>query len=220
MNQTPNQKAAENEQVVLKLDHIDDEIMWPEFDGDEMRVGWVDAFVGTKVLLLNVKWIRRIYAFGGKLYVVYDAEDASRYERFTAPLPELAVELKFEIYEDRIYDGDHYCRIYRLEIDTFDEVKQFVSKLLRVEAGPDEYLVPPHSRPLNFTLTPIDVMLFGHHIKGIAVVENPAFDFLGGRDEYAGRYAVVVDDDGFYTLIPIKGEADASHLARLQGLYQ
>ena len=71
MNRTQDQKP--DGQVVLKLDHIDDEIMWPEFDGDEMRVGWVDAFVGTKALLLNVKWIRRIYAFGGKLYVVYDA---------------------------------------------------------------------------------------------------------------------------------------------------
>jgi hypothetical protein len=180
---TAQTQGAEGGQVVLKLDHIGNEIMWPEFDGDEMRVGWVDAFVGTKALLLNVKRIRRIYAFGGKLYVVYDAEVASRYERFAAPLPELAVELKFEIYEDRIYDGDRHCRIYRLAIDASDELKQFVSKLLRVEVGPDEYLVPPQSRPLNFTPTPIDVMLFGHHIKGIAVAENPAFDFLGDRDD-------------------------------------
>ena len=207
MSQTQEQKNTVNNQVILKLDHIDGEIKWPEFDGGEMRVGWVDAFAGTKALLLNVRWIRKIYAFGGKLYVVYDAEVASRYERFAAPsLPELAVELKFEIYEDRIHDGDHRCRIYRLVIDAADEVRQFISKLLRVEAG-DEFLVPPPSRPLNFTLTPIDVALFGHYIKGIAVAENPAFDFLGERDEYRGRYAVVVDDDGFYTLFRIKGEA-------------
>jgi len=221
MSQTQEQKNAVNNQVILKLDHIDGEIKWPEFDGDEMRVGWVDAFSGTKALLLNVKWIRKIYAFGGKLYVVYDAEDAGRYERFAVPsLPELAVELKFEIYEDRIHDGDHRCRIYRLVIDAADEVRQFVSKLLRVEVGHNYLMLLPQSRPLNFTLTPIDVALFGHYIKGIAVAENPAFDFLGERDEYRGRYAVVVDDDGFYTLFRIKGEPDPSYLARLQGLRQ
>jgi hypothetical protein len=204
----------------LKLDHIDGEIKWPEFDGNEMRIGWVDAVAGTKTLLLNVKRIRKIYAFGGKLYVVYDAEVASRYERFAmSSLPELAVELKFEVYEDRIYDGDRYCRMYRLGIDASDEVKQFVSKLLRVEAG-NEFLVPPSARPLNFTLVPIDVALFGRHIKGVTIAENPAFDFLGERNEYRGRYAVVVDDDGFYTLVHIKAEPDPSYLPHLQGLRQ
>jgi hypothetical protein len=104
-------------------------------------------------------------------------------------------------------------------IDAADEVKQFVSKLMRVEAG-DEFLVPPPSRPLNFTLTPIDVTLFGRSLRGIAIAENPAFDFLGGRDQYCGRYVVVVDDESFFTLVRIKGEADPSYLARLQGLRQ
>jgi hypothetical protein len=219
MSQTQEQKNAVNNQVILKLDHIDDEVMWPVFDGNgnEMRVGWVDAFAGTKALLLNVKRIRKIFAFGGKLYVVYDAEVASRYERFAvSSLPELAVELKFEIYEDRIHDGDNRCRIYRLAIDAADEVRQFISKLLRVEVGHNYLMLLPQSRPLNFTLTPIDVALFGHHIKGIAVAENPAFDFLGDRDEYRGKYAVVVVDDGFYMLFRIK--ADPSYLPHLQDL--
>ncbi len=222
MAQTQEQKNAVNNQVILKLDHIDDEIRWPEFDGDEMRIGWVDAFASTKSLMLNVMRIRKIYAFGGKLYVVYDAEVASRYERFAVPsLPELAVELKFGIYEDRIRDGDHRCRIYRLVIDADDEVRQFISKLFGVEVKHNYLMLLPQSRPLNFTLTSIDVMLFGHHIKGIAVAENPAFSFEGERDEYRGRYAVVVDDDGYYMLFRIKGEPDpSSYLARLQGLRQ
>jgi hypothetical protein len=102
-------------------------------------------------------------------------------------------------------------------IDAADEVRQFISKLLRVEVGHNYLMLLPQSRPLNFTLTPIDVALFGHYIKGIAVAENPAFDFLGERDEYRGRYAVVVDDDGFYTLFRYKGEPN---LSRLQGLRQ
>jgi hypothetical protein len=192
--------------VVLRFDHIDDEVRWPMFSGGKMVAGWVEAAAGIRRTLLNAVRIRKIYAFDGRLYVLYDAEDAQRYGRYLAPLPPLAVELDYDIYPEKIRGDECTCRIWRFSVSGLYEEERFIRKLLGVEAEP-EYDLSNASYPLNFTLIPVDITLYMKHIDGIAVVENPRFKQCDGRDTYEGKYVVLADEVGF-SLFRIKGDVD------------
>ena len=202
--------------VILRFDYIDDEIMWPEFDADgRLRVGWVRAVSGIRRTLLNVVRIKRIYAYDGKLYVLYDAEDIQRYGQYLAYLPTHAIELDYEIYYERLRDGD--CKIWRLSIGTLYEEERFIQKLFGVEVEL-EHILPQDMWPVNFSIIPLDVTLYTKRIRGIAVVKNPQFgDRRGGKTAYEGRYVVLVDEYGGYALYRIKNDVDVD-LKKLSGL--
>jgi len=200
--------------VVLKFDYIDDEIQGPEFDASgRMRVGWVTAFaVGNRRTLLNVARIRKVYAYGGQLYILYDAENVERYSQYLAQLPPLAVELDFDVHYQRLYDGDCACKIWRFSISTLYEEERFIKKLLGVEAEM-EHSLPDASYPLNFTLIPVNIMLYTKRIDGIAVVKNPRFKSCNDEDTYEGKYVVFADETGF-SLYRIKNDVDIKQLKK------
>jgi len=207
--------------MILRFDYIDDEIMWPEFGADGvLKVGWVRAVSGIRRTLLNVVRIKRIYAYGGKLYVLYDAEDIQRYGQYLAPLPSLAVELDHEINYERLRDGSCICRIWRLSISTLYEEERFIKKLLDVEVEM-EHSLSNASYPLNFTLMPADIALYTKYLNGIAVVENPRFKLCSDENTYHGKYVVLVDEVGF-SLYRIKDDVDISQLKKrlLEKLYE
>jgi len=196
--------------VVLKFDYIDDEIWEPEVDEKgNVKRGWVKAVSGINRPLLNIARIKRLYVFGGKLYVLYDAENIERYSKYMTPLPPLAVELDYEVYPDR--NGD--CKIWRFSINTTYEVERFLERLgVEVEL---EHVMPQDVRPVNFSLTPVDVTLYSHRIVGIAMVDDPQFVGPGGASTYEGRYVVVQDDFGGYSLYRvIKGDVDLEKALR------
>jgi muconolactone delta-isomerase len=200
--------------VVLAFDYIDDEIRWPEFDiRGRLRAGWVKVAAGVDRPLLNVVKIKKVYAFGGKLYVLYDAEDVQRYEKYLAQLPPLAVELDYEMYQDSLYDGDCTCKMWRFSINTLYEEERFLQKLLGAEVELAHFL-PQDAQPVNFSIIPIDVMLYANHIKGIAVVENPQFKG-SGEDVYKGKYVVLADSYG-YALFRIKDDEELKKLVGLE----
>jgi hypothetical protein len=216
---------------VLKVNYISNVIEWPESDGDgKLKGGWVEARANLRILLLDVKRIEKVYAFGGLLYVVYNAEDVDKYADFTTPLPDFAVELEHYIYEERTRDVACDCarkcecvgRIYRLHVGAPNEVEQFIAKTLRVDVEPNKERVSLAARPLNFTLMPVNITLYTKQVAGIAIAENPEF-YLGSIApemydiiKYSGKYIVVYGSDG-YTLFRYKGEPN---LSRLQGLRQ
>ena len=197
--------------MILRFDYIDDEIMWPEFGADgRLLTGWVRAVSGIRRTLLNVVRIKRIYAYGGKLYVLYDAEDVQRYGQYLAPLPSLAVELDYDIHYEKINSGSCTCKIYRFAISDLYEEERFIQKLLGVEVEL-EHVLSPASYPLNFTVIPVDVILYTRHITGIAVVENPKFRFCKDENVYEGKYVIITDGAGF-SLYRIKSDVDMPHL--------
>jgi len=199
--------------VVLKFNYIDDEIQWPEFNGGKMVSGWVTAVAGSRRVLLNVIRIKRIYAYGGDIYVVYNAESVDRYSKYVAPLPPLAVELDFDIHYQQLYsDGGCTCKIWRLSINSVYEEERFIKKLLDVEVEM-EHTLSNASYPLNFTMLPIDVTLYMKHIGGIAVVKNPRFRLCNDGDAYRGKYVVLADETSF-SLYRIKGDVDISQMKK------
>jgi hypothetical protein len=202
--------------VILRFDYIDDEIMWPEFRGGRLISGWVRAVSGIRRVLLNVVRIKKVYAYDGKLYVLYDAEDVQRYGQYLAQLPPLAVELDHEIYYERVYDGDCTCKIWRLSISTLYEEERFLQKLgAEVEL---EHLLPVDVWPVNFSIIPVDITLYTKRIRGIAVVKNPQFEGRGyEKTTYEGRYVILVDEYGGYALFRIKSDVDVD-LKKLLGL--
>jgi len=198
--------------VVLKFDYIDDQIQWPEFSGGKMVVGWVMAISGIDRPLLNVARIKKVYAYGGKLYVLYSAESAERYSKYAAPLPPLAVELDYDIYPEKIQDSGCVCKIWRFSISALYEEERFIRKLLGVEAEM-EHSLSDASYPLNFTMVPVDITLYTKRIDGIAVVENPRFKFCQEENTYEGKYVVLADKTG-YSLYRIKDDVDVAQLRR------
>jgi hypothetical protein len=196
---------------VLKFDYIDDEILRPEHKNGELVSGWVRAASGINRPLLNIARIKKIYAYDGKLYVLYDAdaENVEDYSRYTAPLPPLAVELDYNIHLEPIYgDGGCACKIWRLSISALNEEEKFIRKLLGVEAELEADL-PWTSYPLNFTMIPVNITLYTRRITAIAVVKNPKFRLCREESTYRGKYVVLADGSG-YSLYRIKGDVDAS----------
>jgi hypothetical protein len=200
-------------EVVLKFDYIDDEIHWPEFSGGRMVVGWVTAVADIRRVLLNVARIKKVYAYGGKIYVIYDAESVDRYSKYIAPLPPHAVELDFDIHYQRLYGDGCTCKIWRFSISTLYEEERFIKKLLDVEVEM-EHSLSNASYPLNFTLIPVDIVLYTKHIDGIAVVENPRFRQCKDEDTYHGKYVVLAEDETGFTLYRIKDDVDISQLKK------
>jgi len=197
--------------VILKFDYIDDEIWEPEVDEKgNVKRGWLKAVSGIRRPLLSIERIKRLYVFGGKLYVLYDAPNAESYSEYAAQLPKLAVELDYKIAVERTYCGECTCRGYRFVINAMYEVERLLEKLLGVAVERGEAL-PKEARPANFSLAPIDITLYSRRIVGIAVVENPRFEEPGrGEATYRGRYVVLVDDYGSYLLYRVisGGEVD------------
>jgi hypothetical protein len=192
---------AETE-VVLKFVYIDDEVMWPEpnDDGDSLRVGWVRAVTESgHIILLDVSRIRKVYGYGGRLYVLYETEVAERYSRFVAQLPPLAVELDYDVYYEYLHDGDCVCKKWRFSIDTTHERGRFIKKAFGTDAEL-AYIFAKDAQPVNFSVVPLNIALYATTITGAAVVENPKFRLYGKENVYRGKYIVLVDDLGFYYL--------------------
>jgi hypothetical protein len=200
--------------VVLRFDYIDDEIRWPKAEENRLIEGYVKAVANTrwgfKEAWLNVRKIKRIYAFGGKLYVLYDAEDVRMYGPFLARLPPFVAEIDYKVYYEA--DNSGGCKIWRFSLDTFREEETFLKRLLGTEVELTDF-VSLKASPVNFVITPVDVVLYKNHITGIAVAENPKFrkDACGDEeetcgDEYEGRY-IVLKDDYSYVLFRIYGDA-------------
>jgi hypothetical protein len=199
--------------VVLRFDYIDDEIRWPKAEGDRLIEGYVKAVANTrwgfKEAWLGVGKIKRIYAFGGKLYVLYDAEDVRMYGPFLARLPPFAAEIDYKVY----YEVNGGCEMWRFSLDTFREEETFVKRLLSAEVELADF-VSLNASPANFAIIPVDVVLYKNHITGIAVAENPKFkreDACEDEEEicvdkYQGRY-VVLKDDYSYVLFRIYDNA-------------
>ncbi len=198
--------------VVLKFDYIDDEVLWPEVRGGKLVSGWVKAVSGIDRPLLNVTRIKKVYVgpFDGKLYILYDAESVERYSKYMAPLPPLAVELDYDVYPEKIYNGDCICKIYRFAINALYEEERFIQKLLGVEVEL-EHVLSNASYPLNFTMLPVNVMLYTRRITGIAVKEKPRFKLCKEEDTYDGKYVVLADETGF-SLYRIKSDVDTWRL--------
>jgi hypothetical protein len=92
------------------------------------------------------------------------------------------------------------------------EEERFIKKLLDVEAEA-EHSLSNASYPLNFTLIPVDIVLYTRRIGGIAVVENPRFKLCKDEDTYWGKYVVLADETGF-SLFRIKDDADIPQLKK------
>jgi hypothetical protein len=203
--------------VTLRLVYIDDEVMWPEpnTDGDSLRVGWVKAVADTgNLLLLDVSRIKKIYGYGGRLYVLYEAEVAERYSIYVAQPPSLAVELDYDVYYEHLYDGDCACKIWRFSIDASRERERFIKKLFGADAEL-KYVLAKDAQPVNFSVVPVNVALYATAVVGVAVVENPRFRMYGEEDMYEGRYIVLLDGLGFYFLYHCQ-DVDAEKLESLQ----
>ena len=199
-------------EVALGFDYIDDEIHWPEFNDGKMVVGWVTAVADIRRVLLNVTRIKKVYAYGGRIYVIYDAESVDRYSKYIAPLPPHAVELDFDIHYQQLYGDGCTCKIWRFSISALYEEERFIRKLLDVEVEL-EHSLPNASYPLNFAMLPIDIALYTRRIDGIAVVENPQFKLCKDENTYWGKYVVLADETGF-SLYRIKDDVDVSQLRK------
>ena len=116
-----------------------------------------------------------------------------------------------------------------VESTTTDEVKQFIEKALKVKAEHVDSLfrnIAGGYTPL-FKLTEVDVTLRKAHITGLAVVENPEFEYSDYdsievlKKKYEGRYIVVETyEDGFYRhLFKCEGVPDTSVIQRLHEEY-
>ncbi len=100
-----------------------------------------------------------------------------------------------------------------MALDAFYEEETFLKKLLGMEVELADF-VSLNAPPINFSITPVDVVLYKNHITGIAIVENPRFekreeDACEDEEEvceYKGRY-VVLKDDYSYVLFRIYGDA-------------
>jgi len=129
-----------------------------------------------------------------------------------------------ERYDDWSYHTETRQR-FIVESSVADEVKQFIEKAFGVKAE----LVDTLFRNMaggyapQFKLTEVDVMLREAHLTGLAVVENPAFQYSDYdsievvEKKYDGRYIVAeVYANGFERLIfKYEGEPDLSALQRL-----
>ncbi len=200
--------------VVLQFDYVDDEIRWPEVSGGRLADGYVKAVAstkwGVKQTWLSVARVKKIYAFCGRLYVLYDAEDAQLYEPFLAQLPPLAAELDYEAYYELVDRCDCSCKTWRFLIKTSREEEVFLQKLLGAEVEP-AYFVPRDALPANFSVAPVSVVLYESYIAGIAVAENPRFIRGDKEDVYKGRYVVLEDGHG-YKLFRIYSDAPLEKL--------
>jgi len=74
--------------IVLRFGCIDDEIRRPKVEENRLIEGYVKAVANTKwgfkKVWLSVEKIKQIYTFGGRLYVLYDADDVRMYGPFLA----------------------------------------------------------------------------------------------------------------------------------------
>jgi hypothetical protein len=193
--------------VVLQFDYVDDEIRWPEVSGGRLADGYVKAVAsakrGVKQTWLSIVRMKKIYAFGGKLYVLYDAEDVRLYEPFMAQLPPLAAELDYEAYYELVDGCGCSCKTWRLL--TSREEEAFLQKLLGTEVEPAHF-APRGALPANFSVVPVGVVLYESYIAGIAVAENPRFARGDKENVYEGRYVVLEGGHG-YKLFRIHGDA-------------
>jgi len=210
-------------------------------------------------LFLDISRIRRIFAYGGNYYIEYVTDKVDYYKQYVEAPPPLAVELRHQVKEEKVYvcskcgaeiewDADEpFCprgcdeeyddwsydeKVKRtLAVEAEDEGRQFVEKLFGVRAEQVDRLwrniaggfVP------RFDLVKVDVQLYKAHIAGVAVAENPAFQYSDydstevTERRYEGRYIVVEQYSGGgreFLVFRFEGEPDPSALQRLHEEYR
>ena len=133
-----------------------------------------------------------------------------------------------DYYDDWDYREETRQR-FVVESTIDDEVKQFIEKTLKVKVELVDNLFRNMAggyRPL-FKLTEVDVALRKAHITGLAVVENPEFEYSDYdsvevlKKKYEGRYIVVETyESGFYRhLYRYVGKPDLSVIQKLHEEY-
>jgi hypothetical protein len=210
-------------------------------------------------LFLDISRIRRIFAYGGNYYIEYVTDKVDYYKQYVEAPPPLAVELRHQVKEEKVYvcskcgseiewDADEpFCprgcderyddwsydeKVKRtLAVEAGDEVGQFVEKLFGVRAEQVGRLwrnIAGGFLP-QFDLTKVDVQLYESHVVGVAVAENPAFQYSDyDSDEvtekkFEGRYIVVERYSGRgreFLVFHFEGEPDTSALQRLHEEYR
>ncbi|MFP3168801.1 MAG: hypothetical protein RXR01_06805 [Thermoproteus sp.] len=208
---------------------------------------------------LDVNRIKKIFYLGGYYYIQYKTDNADFYKQYMAEPPPLAVALRHQVKEEKVYvcskcgaeiewDADEpFCprgcdeeyddwsydeKVRRtLVVEAEDEVRQFVEKLFGVRAEQVDRLwrniaggfVP------QFDLVKVDVQLYKAHIIGVAVAENPAFQYSdydsveATEKKFEGRYIVVEQYSGGgreFLVFRFEGEPDTSALQRLHEEYR
>ncbi len=133
-----------------------------------------------------------------------------------------------DYYDDWSWREEERQR-FVVETTVTDEVKQFIEKALKVKAEFVDSLFRNMAggyKPL-FKLTEVDVVLHKAYITGLAVVENPEFEYSDYdsvevlKKKYEGRYIVVETyESGFYRhLYKYEGDPDLSAIQRLHEEY-
>ena len=133
-----------------------------------------------------------------------------------------------DYYDDWDYREETRQR-FVIETSVADEIKQFIEKALKVKAEFADMLFRNMAggyRPL-FKLTEVDVVLHKAHITGLAVVENPEFEYSDYdsievlKKKYEGKYIVVETyEGGFYRhLYKYEGDPDMSAVQKLHEEY-
>jgi len=108
--------------VVLRFDYIDDEIRRFKVEENRLIEGYVKAVTnakwGFKEAWLNVKKIKQIYAFGGRLY---DADDVKMYKPFLARWPPFAAEIDYKVR----YELTNNCsyKVWRFSLDMLGSLR-------------------------------------------------------------------------------------------------
>ena len=232
---------TQNKTITIKADYISSNVR-----NGRVRVG--------DRLHLDVSRIRRIFAWHHKYYIEYETDKVDYYKQYIETPPPYAVVLKHRVEEYKVdvcnkcgseieWDADepfcprgcdqryddwdyHEETRQRLVVESSDEVRQFVEKLLGVEAEYVDALrryTAGGFTPL-FELIEIDVELFKSRVVGVAVVENPAFEHTDydsidvAQKKYEGRYIVVarrIEYGREYMLFRYKGEPNLTLLNKL-----
>jgi hypothetical protein len=158
---------------------------------------------GTKYSI-DASRIKGLYFFDGRLYVVYETENADFYKKYVSDIPALATKLNFrieEIVEQRCkrcgslieWDADEpYCpkcggnfpgyneipvKLLERGVGFKEEVESFARALLGAEVEYVDALfrnIAGGFTPL-FDLSPVYITLYTCVVKEVAIVENPVF---------------------------------------------
>ena len=176
----------------------------------------VESINGSR-FTLRVRNIKDIYYHKGVFYVIYETENPEFYEKYSVQeVPTLAIYVSLSTVED-LESGEKWIELDGHELR---EVKEFVSKFLNKKLEFEDYL---YGFTPMFTVERICVELFSVKISGVAVAENPAFMWIGGKQEsYQGRFLVIEGKEKktgnvFYVLFRI-GELSKDLLENLEKL--
>jgi Zn finger protein HypA/HybF involved in hydrogenase expression len=158
---------------------------------------------GTKYSI-DASRIKELYFFDGRLYVVYETENADFYKKYVSEIPVLATKLNFqikEIIEERCrrcgslieWDADEpYCPKCGANFPGYDEIpvkllergigfKEEIENFARALLGAEVEYVDALFRNIAggftplFDLSPVYITLYTCVVKEVAIVENPVF---------------------------------------------